>query len=118
MINRSKLDTSTELFPLLVKLDVFDENQNIDLLRFDIPTEFSSEIRYRADHLADTNKGFSDDGSRRDLTDLLLMTIDGQSMGRPLTISTMPSALKKSEINFGSVFISSMSGILFVKETL
>ncbi|MBW2707591.1 MAG: exoribonuclease II, partial [Deltaproteobacteria bacterium] len=66
MINRAKLDTPTELFPLLVKLDVFDENQNIDLLRFDIPTEFSSEIRYRADHLADTYKGFLDDGSRRD----------------------------------------------------
>ena len=79
MINRAKLDTPTELFPLLVKLDVFDENQNIDLLRFDIPTEFSSEIRYRADHLADTYKGFLDDGSRRDLTDLPLMTIDGQA---------------------------------------
>jgi exoribonuclease-2 len=79
MINRSKLDTSTELFPLLVKLDVFDENQNIDLLRFNIPTEFSSEIRYRADHLADTFNGFPDDGFRRDLTDLVLMTIDGQA---------------------------------------
>jgi exoribonuclease-2 len=79
MINRSKLDTSAELFPLLVKLDVFDENQNIDLLRFDIPTEFSSEIRSRADHLADTYKGLPDDGSRHDLTDLPLMTIDGQA---------------------------------------
>jgi exoribonuclease-2 len=68
MINRAKLDTSTALFPLLVKLDVFDENENIDLLRFDIPTEFSSEIRLRAGKLADTYKGFSDDGSRRDLT--------------------------------------------------
>ena len=79
MINRAKLDTSTALFPLLVKLDVFDENENIDLLRFDIPTEFSSEIRLRAGKLADTYKGFSDDGSRRDLTDLPLMTIDGQA---------------------------------------
>ena len=79
MINRAKLDTSTALFPLLVKLDVFDENENVDLLRFDIPTEFSSEIRLRAGKLADTYKGFSDDGSRRDLTDLPLMTIDGQA---------------------------------------
>ena len=79
MINRAKLDTSTALFPLLVKLDVFDENENIDLLRFDIPTEFSSEIRLRAGKLADTYKGFSDDGSRHDLTDLPLMTIDGQA---------------------------------------
>jgi len=79
MIHRAKLDTSTELFRLLVKLDVFDENENIDLLRFDIPTEFSSEIRFQAGNLVDTYKGFSDDGSRRDLTDLPLMTIDGQA---------------------------------------
>ena len=79
MLSRAKLDPFTELFPLLVKLDVFDENENIDLLRFDIPTEFSSEIRLRAGKLADTYKGFSDDGSRRDLTDLPLMTIDGQA---------------------------------------
>jgi exoribonuclease-2 len=79
MINKSKLDASTELFPLLVKLDIFDENQNIDLLRFDIPIEFSSEIRSRADHLADSYMGLSDDGSRRDLTDLPLVTIDGQA---------------------------------------
>ena len=79
MISRAKLDQFTELFPLLVKLDVFDENENIDLLRFDIPTEFSIEMRDRADHLAGTYQGFSDDGLRRDLTDLPLMTIDGQA---------------------------------------
>ncbi len=79
MISRAKLDQFTELFPLLVKLDVFDENENIDLLRFDIPTEFSIEMRDRADHLAGTYQGFSGDGLRRDLTDLPLMTIDGQA---------------------------------------
>ena len=79
MITRAKLDASTELYPLLVKLGVFDENENIDLLRFGIATEFSAEIESRAALLADSPKGFSNGGSRRDLTDLPLMTIDGQA---------------------------------------
>ena len=31
MINKSGLDWTTGLFPILVKLKVFDENENIDL---------------------------------------------------------------------------------------
>ncbi len=79
MINRAKLDTSTELFPLLVKVGVFDENENIDLLRFGIAAEFSEEIQSQAEHLADSYKGIAHDGSRHDMTDLPLMTIDGQA---------------------------------------
>jgi len=79
MINRAKLDRDAELFPLLVKLKVFDENANIDLLRFEIPVEFSSEVRERAERLTGDYEGFADDGLRRDLTNLPLMTIDGQA---------------------------------------
>ncbi len=79
MINRAKLDASTELFPLLVKVGIFDENENIDVLRLGIATEFCEEIQSRAEQLADRYKAFANDGSRRDLTDLPLMTIDGQA---------------------------------------
>jgi exoribonuclease-2 len=79
MINGAKLDKETELFPLLVKLNVFDENENINLLRFDVPIKFSKEILDRTDRLTGKYAGFADDGLRRDLTDLPLMTIDGQS---------------------------------------
>lgn len=79
MINRANLDTSTGFFPLLVKLKVFDENENIDLLRFEIPTEFSSEIQKAAHRLVASYQGHSGDGMRKDLTSLAIMTIDGQA---------------------------------------
>jgi exoribonuclease-2 len=79
LINRANLDTASGFFPLLVKLKVFDENENIDLLRFDIPTEFSSEIQKAAHRLVASYQGHSSDGMRKDLTSLAVMTIDGQA---------------------------------------
>jgi exoribonuclease-2 len=79
MINKANLDRPTGLFPLLVKLKVFDENENIDLLRYDIPIEFSIEIRNAARRVAASYHGHPGDGKREDLTSLSLMTIDGQA---------------------------------------
>ena len=79
LINRANLDTASGFFPLLVKLKVFDENENIDLLRFDIPTEFSSEIQKAAHRLVASYQGHSSGGMRKDLTSLAVMTIDGQA---------------------------------------
>jgi exoribonuclease-2 len=70
MINNSGLDWTTGLFPILVRLNVFDENENIDLLRLEITAEFDDSILQRAEHLGTF---------RQDLTSLSLMTIDGQS---------------------------------------
>jgi exoribonuclease-2 len=79
MISKAGLDGKTGLFPFLVKLDVFDENENIDLLRFDIVSGFSDEILNTARNLAFSVQDFCGDGVRTDLTALPLMTIDGQS---------------------------------------
>jgi exoribonuclease-2 len=79
MINNSGLDWTTGLFPVLVRLKVFDENENIDLLRLDITAEFDDRILHRADHLVASHHDFLADGMRQDLTSLSLMTIDGQS---------------------------------------
>jgi len=79
MINRANLDAPTGLFPLLVKLKVFDENENVDLLRLGIPTEFPSEIQNAAHRLASSYQGHSGDGMRKDLTALSILTIDGQA---------------------------------------
>ncbi len=79
MISNAGLERTAGLFPLLVKLKVFDENENIDLLRLEIATEFSDEILNSAHHIALSNQDFSVDGMRTDLTSLPLMTIDGQS---------------------------------------
>ena len=79
MISKAGLDGTTGLFSFLVKLNVFDENENIDLLRFEIVSEFSNEILNTAHSLALSAQDFCGDGVRTDLTTLPLMTIDGQS---------------------------------------
>ena len=79
MISKSGLDWTTGLFPLLVKFNIFDENENIDLLRFEIATEFSVEIQRSAQDLVTSSPDLDSEGVRRDLTHLSLMTIDGQS---------------------------------------
>jgi len=79
IISKAGLDGTTGIFPLLAKLDVFDENENIDLLRFEISTGFSDEILNASRNLALCVQDFSADRGRTDLTALPLMTIDGQS---------------------------------------
>ncbi|MGD8661281.1 MAG: RNB domain-containing ribonuclease [Desulfobacterales bacterium] len=79
MISKAGLDGSSELFSLLVKLGVFDENENIDLLRFEIVTEFPNEVIKAAGSLALCVEDISREEMRTDLTRLPLMTIDGQS---------------------------------------
>ncbi len=79
MISKAGLEGTTGLFQLLVKLKVFDENENIDLLRYEISTVFSDDILSTARKLAFSVQDFSGDRIRRDLTALPLMTIDGQS---------------------------------------
>ena len=79
MISKSGLEWTTGLFPILVKLSVFDENENIDLLRFEITAEFDDTILQSAERLVSSRQDFSADGVRQDLTSLSLMTIDGQS---------------------------------------
>jgi len=79
MINKSGLDWTTGLFPVLVKLNIFDENENIELLRLDITAEFDDEVLHSADRLVTSHQDSFVDGMRQDLTSLALMTIDGQS---------------------------------------
>jgi exoribonuclease-2 len=71
------------LFPVLVKLGVWEENENIDLITYDIATEFPPEVVDEAEALMQTatqeSVEVSSASARRDLTQLALMTIDGQS---------------------------------------
>ena len=65
-----------DLFPWLVKLGILDPDINLDLFREGIPEAFPDTVLAQADQVAAApDLG----GPRRDLTDLPLMTIDGQS---------------------------------------
>ena len=79
IIDKAGLDRTASLFPLLVKLKVFDENENIDLLRSGIAAEFSDDILDSTRRIAHFGRGPADNGQRVDFTYLPLMTIDGQS---------------------------------------
>lgn len=75
--------SSDMIFAAMVKLGVWDKNENLDLLRNEVPDSFPLPVVKRAAHLSGVygKQGleFFLDGKRTDLTDLPLITIDGQS---------------------------------------
>ncbi len=96
MLERAGLDGAADLFPVLVQQGVFTETENIDLLRFDVPVEFSPEVQARAEALAGLGQIDLADNRRRDLTHLNLFTIDGQStldFDDALSLETTPEGI-------------------------
>jgi exoribonuclease-2 len=78
MIARAGIESADALFKIFVKLGIFDEDENIDLLRCDLPVAFSEQIVSDAEHIIRSGPTASADAFRRDLTHLELITIDGQ----------------------------------------
>ena len=83
MIAITGIHSSAEIFHILVNLGVFDENENIDLYRYDIPTAFSKELTENAADrgagLRSSSQAFEAYKNRKDLTMLDIITIDGQA---------------------------------------
>jgi exoribonuclease-2 len=79
MIAKAEFHGNEGIFQLLVKLGVFDENENIELLRQEIVIDFSEPVLESVKHLLKSLPELDQDARRRDLTDLPLITIDGQS---------------------------------------
>jgi len=87
MITQAGMTHIDEVFPFLVRLGVFSEDENIELYRYEIPMAFPDEVIQNTNGLGLTTlesapdglpKG-SNDPKRQDLTGLPLMTIDGQA---------------------------------------
>ena len=79
MIKKSGLSLVDQLFGLFVKAGIWDVDENIDLLSLQIPTEFSDSVVSSAARLSKAAALVFDDPRRRDLTQVPLITIDGQS---------------------------------------
>jgi exoribonuclease-2 len=79
MIIKADLKIADQIFNILVRADVWDKDENVDLLRMDIDTGFPksvlSEVKALTPRLDDLEK----DSQRRDFTDQAVITIDGQS---------------------------------------
>ncbi|MCF8069640.1 MAG: RNB domain-containing ribonuclease [Desulfobacterales bacterium] len=70
-------DNTDAVFKFLVKLGVWGEHENTLLLSYEIPTVFSDDVIACAEGFDETALLAKDD-TRRDLTHLSLITIDGQ----------------------------------------
>lgn len=79
IIKKSPLNSPEQLFNVFVKAGIWDQNKNVDLLALQIPTKFSRAVMEQEKKLVNTKTNFFDDPLRQDLTDIPLITIDGQS---------------------------------------
>ncbi len=75
----SGVDRPDDMFPQLVRLGILDRDANVELIREGIPEDFPPLVLEAAARIADQARILDAGGPRRDLTDLPLMTIDGQS---------------------------------------
>jgi len=78
MIARAGIESVHDIFRILAKLGIFDEDENIELLRYGVTPDFNDNVAGHAVQMVSSNSMVSMDGSRKDLTRLPLMTIDGQ----------------------------------------
>ncbi len=78
ILARAGTNDMESLFQALVKTGVWDENENIDLYRYEIPVEFPAKVNQSAKALIKSAKK-SYFNSHKDLTNLRLFTIDGQA---------------------------------------
>ncbi len=78
LIARAGIENIDDIFEILVKLGVYDQDENIDLHRYHVSADFPEKVLAAAKQLVDSNSIASFDAYRKDLTDMPLMTIDGQ----------------------------------------
>lgn len=72
-------DSPQQIFSHLVKAGIWDQNENIELIRMDIPVDFPQAVHDQSNQLILSHEDFISDPKRRDLRDIPLITIDGQS---------------------------------------
>ncbi|RJP75534.1 MAG: RNB domain-containing ribonuclease [Desulfobacteraceae bacterium] len=78
ILSQANLDMGSRLFHILVQAGTLDRHENIELLRNDIPVIFPDAIEEAAQKIKQGTAA-SADKNRKDLTDLTIFTIDGQS---------------------------------------
>jgi len=106
LLARAGLDATVDLFPVLVRLKVFEEDENIELLRCEIPVQFPAPVLQSARRLVAAGVADRPDDGRVDLTQLPLMTIDGQAtldFDDALSIESLPDGGYRLGIHIADV---------------
>jgi exoribonuclease-2 len=83
IISGAGFSEPADLFPVLVKIGVWSEDENTDLKALDIPDKFSVEVITAANEILESAQSnpiqIPPSPPRLDFTKLSLMTVDGQS---------------------------------------
>jgi exoribonuclease-2 len=83
IVTNAGINAIEDIFPVFVKVGIWDVNENIDLKRFEIPTNFYNHVVEKATALINSPIGspavISADSQRQNLTAIPLITIDGQA---------------------------------------
>jgi exoribonuclease-2 len=78
LLDNTRLSSVEAPFRLLVRLGVFQEDEDLDLHRLEVPVDFSDEATAQARELAQRARPDLYAAKRRDLTNLEIITIDGE----------------------------------------
>lgn len=78
ILAKAGIESRNGLFQVLVKLGIFEEDENIDLYRYEISTDFSETVLETATRLVGSSQMSLNGNKRKDLTSLPIVTIDGQ----------------------------------------
>jgi exoribonuclease-2 len=79
MLKSAGMTSPDPLFQFFVRAGIWDTDENVDLLSMGIPTRFSPEVTASARNLSLTSSRMFQGQGRKDLTQIPLITIDGQS---------------------------------------
>lgn len=79
MLKNAGLTSPDPLFQFFVRSRVWGVDENVDLLSMGIPTRFSQQVTAASRLLSSTSTRIYQDQGRKDLTQVPLITIDGQS---------------------------------------
>ena len=78
ILSKTGISDNNQIFNILVKIGLFEKDENIDLLRSRIPRNFPNKVLARADELVRVTNIQDRNHGRKDMTCLPLITIDGQ----------------------------------------
>lgn len=78
ILTRAGVDSAESIFPVMVRAGHWQAHENLDLYRYEIPLEFPGPVLEHAAELEGTADQIPEEAQRRDLTDLDIITIDGQ----------------------------------------
>ena len=77
LLKRAKHTGPHDIYSLLVKTGIWDKNENMQILRQNIPVDFSEEAIIEAEKMVPPSPEKLLEEGRKDLRDLSVMTIDG-----------------------------------------